>query len=474
MLVLAALALPVRSQTAEQLKRASELFKQANGDYSAGRNDAAIAGYTEYLKIRPTASTGWYNRGLAYMQKADAAMSQTDYERAEADFSQAIKLDPKDAEFWLNRGHVRSRLMSIDFANKLPQAIADYTQAIKLNPKLSGAYTGRGRVYEESNQHAKALPDLNKALQLDPNDYVALYTRGKVYGYTKNYPAARADLEKALRLYPNYAQARSFLSFVNDEARKASATKSTPASGANPAPPITSLAELYKKAEAAEKAGDHPQVLILSARSLELIPMNGESLTANDLETSVYLTLLRMRAKAYSSLGQHAKSDDEYSSHGLASVRNMSRYLKSANATLRADKLGSSGGWIMAKIEAFKGVQVCNAGIVAGREWMDVVERLRPKDTLTGIRAGLMFAGIKDMCAASYMVYGDYQANQDGDKAMLNKGLNDALSSYNTAITFTPRDPRPYAGRAKIYRKLGRNDLAAADEQKARELPTPK
>lgn len=461
----------VHAQPAEQLKRASELLKQANESYSNNRYDDAVAKYSEYIKIRPTIAAGWYNRGLAYRQKGEAAMNRADFERAVADFSQAIKIDPKDADFWLYRGHVRARLIAVDFANELPRAIADYSQAIKLKPTLSGAYSGRGRVYEESNQHAKALPDLNRALQLDPNDYVAYYTRGKIYGYSKNYAAARSDLEKAIRLYPNYEAAKSFLKYVGDEAAKSAGS---PAKVPQQSAQIVDLAEGFRLAEEAEKAGNNAQVIEFAARSLRLIQLKSENVPQNELNTSIYMSLLRKRARALSALGRNTESDDEYRNHGMASLRNINRYIASANETLGRDKNGSPAGWIVAKIEAFKGVQVCRAGIDGANEWMEAIKRTRPNDNLAGLRAAILYAGIRDNCSAAYMVYGDYQAVSDGDRAAITKNLHDALTSYAQAVQFAPGNPRVYQGRAKVYRKLGRVDLALADEKRASELPIPK
>lgn len=464
------------AQTAAELQRANGLFKQGMDHYKRGQYDAAIENYNEYIKIRPNQPSVWFNRGIAYRQKADAAMSRTDFERSAADLSQAIKLNPNDADYWINRGWVYSRLIAIDFNRYLQLAITDFSTAIRLKPTSGEAFRGRGMVYEGSNQMAKALPDINQAIKLDPKDAVAYFTRAKIHSSSKNYNAALTDVDTALRLFPAYETAKSFRDYIvktqaKTTSRPATVTTSTPPAKPTSILPVANLAEAYKRTEDAERAGDHQLTLISSAKALELIPMMSESLTADELETSIYMNLLRMRAKAYSALKQHEKSDDEYSKHGLASLRNMSRYFMSANATLKNDKLGSSSGWIMAKIEAFKSVQVCNAGIVAGREWMDVVERLRAKDTLIGIRAGMMFASIKDHCAGAYMMYGDYQSGQDGDRAALTKGINDAIVSYNTAIMFTPRDPRLYMGRAKLYRKQGRVDLAVADEQKAATLP---
>ena len=200
--------------------------------------------------------------------------------------------------------------------------------------------------------------------------------------------------------------------------------------------------------------------------------MESESLTKNDLETSIFMNLLRKRAKAFSELGKYSESDEEYKNQAMASIRNVNRSIKSANQKMREDKLGSGAGWIMAKLEAFKGLQACRSGLEAGNEWVNAVKRTRPNDHLAALQAGMMYAGVRENCAISYIVYGDYQVGMDGGKANLNKGLNDALASYNEAASLAPNFRRVYEGRAKIYRSLGRLDLAMADEAKAKTLPS--
>lgn len=477
-LVMVVLAGTSQGQTAEQLKRASELFKQGTANYSSARYDAAIANYNEYLKIRPTVAAGWYNRGLAYKQKAEAAMSRMDFEKAEADFTQAIKLDPKDADFWLHRGHVRSRLVPVDFANKLPQAIADYTQVIKLRPNASEGYTGRGRMYEESNQSEKALADLNKALQLNPRDYVAYFTRGKVHGLSKNYAAARSDLEYAIRLFPDYAAAKSLLEYINREGQKSGV--SSPVTATSKAPTasealISDAQSGYKLADEAEKRGDHAAVISLVTRTLPMIPLAAEWQPRDDLMTFPYLALVKMRARALAALRRDTEADKDYSVHGMAAIRTISRYMKASSTQLMADNTVSGSGTIMARLESSKAVITCKSGLEVANEWSDLVKRTRPNDNKTLLGSAIAIAGLRETCSYAYRMHASNQLGgityDRGDKA---KYLNDAIASLTEAIRLFPGEPKTYLERAKAYRELGRPDLAVADEQKSRELPTPK
>jgi tetratricopeptide (TPR) repeat protein len=48
------------------------------------------------------------------------------------------------------------------------KAIADYTEAIRLAPKCAEAYTNRGISYYEKGEQDKAIADYTEAIRLDP------------------------------------------------------------------------------------------------------------------------------------------------------------------------------------------------------------------------------------------------------------------------------------------------------------------
>ena len=75
-------------------------------------------------------------------------------------YTQAIPINPQDAEAYYNRGNAKYE--SGDKAG----AIADYTQAITINPQLAKAYSNRGGAKSESGDKAGAIKDLETAKQL--------------------------------------------------------------------------------------------------------------------------------------------------------------------------------------------------------------------------------------------------------------------------------------------------------------------
>jgi len=103
------------------------------------------------------------NRGLAYQDKHD-------YDRAIADYDEAIRLDPKYDPAFNNRGAAYLAKGGHD------RAIADLNEAIRLDPRDSGQYLNRGLANLYSGSLPKALADLNQSIELDPKSaYAALW-----------------------------------------------------------------------------------------------------------------------------------------------------------------------------------------------------------------------------------------------------------------------------------------------------------
>jgi Flp pilus assembly protein TadD len=77
------------------------------------------------------------------------------------------------------------------------QAIAEFTEAIRLNPNDAETYYRRGAAYDEVYAAGLAIADFTKAIQLDPNYAKAYYYRYILYEETGEFDKAKADLAKA-------------------------------------------------------------------------------------------------------------------------------------------------------------------------------------------------------------------------------------------------------------------------------------
>ncbi|HMT06647.1 MAG TPA: tetratricopeptide repeat protein [Pyrinomonadaceae bacterium] len=463
-------------------ERASALWKQGVTNFEARRYDAAISNFNEYLKIRPDAAAGWFNRGISYYERAANAPLESDYRQAVADLTQAIKLDAKKADQWYMRGRARQKLIVVDFKISSAAAIADYTQAIALDPKNSGAFGGRGEVYYEIGQYDKATNDLNKAILLDPKNAAAYYYRGKIRGYNKRYVLARADVEKAISLYPNYEVAKIYLEYINAEAKKSQPTiAGKPAVSTKPPvvtkpteTPITDAREGFKRADDAERAGDHRKVIDVVSKTLPLIPMKSKGLTVQELDTFVYLDLIRKQARAYLALKQYKEADEAFRTVALDGMANMNAFNAKANAEMKRDTSGSGGGAIMASVQTGQSTIICRSTFEAIEQWNDSIARDRVNDINVLLASGYVMGAVRQICATSFHMDGMFEHariySYFGTENKTTK-LNAAIERYTEAIKYLQVFRPAYESRAKAYRELGRIDLALADEKKAATLP---
>ena len=136
------------------------------------------------ISMKALANT-YNNRGVAYRKKHQ-------YDRAIADYSKAINLNPKFANAYYNRGFI------YDVKRQYDRAIADYSKAINLNPKDANTYNNRDFVYWNKRQNDRAIADYDKAISLNPKYVEAYNNRGFA-----NISRAIADFRKSHALNPS-------------------------------------------------------------------------------------------------------------------------------------------------------------------------------------------------------------------------------------------------------------------------------
>jgi tetratricopeptide (TPR) repeat protein len=156
----------------------------------------AIADYTQAIKLDPNLRAAYHERGGAYAGKGM-------YDRAIEDYNVAIRLDPNDAYAYAynNRG--------IAYGNKgmYDRAIEDHTAALRIDPDYADAYNNRGLAYRNKGMYDRAIEDYNAALRIKADYALVYYNRGLAYYYKGMYDRAIEDYTAALRIDPNFANA---------------------------------------------------------------------------------------------------------------------------------------------------------------------------------------------------------------------------------------------------------------------------
>jgi hypothetical protein len=115
------------------------------------------------------------------------------------DLDEAIKLAPDMAKLHHNRGWSRPETGD--------QQIADFTAAIRLDPKYAVAYTARGEAYLSMEKYDEAIRDLSEAIRLAPTYMHPMYnpyeSRARAKEAKKDTKGAAADRATYLRIMGN-------------------------------------------------------------------------------------------------------------------------------------------------------------------------------------------------------------------------------------------------------------------------------
>ncbi len=163
----------------------------------------AITNYSQALQINP-------KNAQIYFKRAELHHHLGNFRDAINDYSQAIYINPKDAYSYNNRGIIYEKFGYIDYA------INDYEKALKINPKEAVVYLNLAITYYNLdvdcnyynyiiNRDELIINYLNQALNINPNFYKAYYVRGKVRFQIGDVVGAFEDFNIVLKSYPDYA-----------------------------------------------------------------------------------------------------------------------------------------------------------------------------------------------------------------------------------------------------------------------------
>ena len=163
----------------------------------SGNHPQAIEDFTEAINIDDNSADAYFSRGVAYAHVGD-------HEQAIADFSKAIAIDGDFANAYLNRGELHGD------AGDYERAIADFTEAVRIDDNSANAYTDRGLAYDRSGDYEQAIADFSKAIEIDEDSALAYLGRGVSRGLIGDYERAIEDLTRAIEIDENSA-----LAYVN-------------------------------------------------------------------------------------------------------------------------------------------------------------------------------------------------------------------------------------------------------------------
>lgn len=137
---------------------ATTLARQGSQAAKAGNWDAAIDAFRKAAEMDQKWSS---SLSAALQQRGAIYMKDQKFPEAEADFTEALKINPHDAGSHERRAYVEMKLNNFD------KALEDYNDAIKINPHEIRYYLLRSYIYETKGDIQNSMADTDRVLKMD-------------------------------------------------------------------------------------------------------------------------------------------------------------------------------------------------------------------------------------------------------------------------------------------------------------------
>jgi len=174
------------SYLATHAPRAIDYFGRAMDQLTVKNLDAAIADFDRAIEAAPDFAIAYFMRAIARERKLKASVPVSENGHSTIKSANDIAYATKKAEH--------------------QKVMADVDMVIKLSPKMAVAYYNKGVLLTQMQDFTSALAAFTKAIELKPDFGEAYYNRGYVYFKLGNRMAGVNDLSKSgeLGIVPSY------------------------------------------------------------------------------------------------------------------------------------------------------------------------------------------------------------------------------------------------------------------------------
>lgn len=217
------------------------MFNLAMAQQDAGLTDSAEVTFQRLFKLSPGYERAYMGYANLLLHKGDTVGAQTNIDKALdinrfnvgalifhanlamqkgkdgfatalADMDEAIRLEPRQPSFFVNRAYLRHEL------DDYYGAMSDFDYALQLDPVNTSAIFNRAILRAEVGDHDRAVADLDRVVSLTGGkDYRALFNRAMINKERGRLQDALSDAEVIVNAFPDMPAAY-FLRFDIREA----------------------------------------------------------------------------------------------------------------------------------------------------------------------------------------------------------------------------------------------------------------
>lgn len=455
------------------------LMARAAAYEKLGNNDAAVADYTELIRLTD-------GMAMFHFYRAGIYEKMFELQDALADLTRSIKKDPSGR--YAARSHYRRGLIHDQLGNG-SDAQADYAAAVKLDPKMTAAKEklkypfGDLTITEAAD---KIIPGVQTpAAEPKPTTQPAAVLKPSPAATPKPVVTPPPTPKPSPTPVPQYRPSTT----APPSVVKTSPTATGPAKpAANHVPEIANqdakplfdqgLAHLKLKKYDLAMASFRAALEKYPAESSETIALMMAVDKANVYEQIAAVQLATGQTDAALDTLKNSLNDaftklsDAYQAWSGKRPKAYSQYADLAKPVIEADAalLGLTHPSAV-RLDAI------------GRRYIDAVQaaKLNEQQLMKSLAIGFIKLGAGEISSMIFQTTANLKLtlaqncrniipNQCGPgstRDQVSKYANEALADMNQAIEIAPALKDSYVLRAKIHRFMGRNDLAAADETKA-------
>jgi tetratricopeptide (TPR) repeat protein len=225
-------------------------------------------------KLGESADVGGPKDYVAYRGQGDYDLSKKLFDKAIGDYSEAIRLNPKDARSFYGRAYAHG--LKHDFK----QTLEDCTRALNIDSRNVDAYKMRASANWKEGNFTKALSDLDKAITLAPSDPAPYEMRGDMYERREEFEKAAKDYQEVARLRPKDADSQRNYAWVlvrsDDKSIQNSVAAMEAAKAACELSSWTNSLNMEILAAACAKAGEYDRAIDYQKQALNVEDLKEE------------------------------------------------------------------------------------------------------------------------------------------------------------------------------------------------------